>query len=304
MIRMNKRRRVPAFFYSLPFRARLSLVVIGVYLLAALWGEVVVAGYRMRDETPRYHAVNLSARYQPPLSRISGADGVPRLAWMGTDNLGRDVLSRLVQGARIAFHVGIVTSLIAVPFGAVLGLLAGYFGGRIDAVCTWLAATVAAIPALLLILAVSLVVGKGLFGVYVGISVTTWVGVYRTIRAETVKHRRLGYVQAAQVLGYSPARILFIHVFPNVAHVVIVAFSLRFPAAVGTEVFMSFLGIGAQNEPSWGVMINNARVRLWQGVWWEGFFVTLALFALVLSFNQLGDALRDRLDPTRTRPRG
>lgn len=291
--------RTLKFFSTLPLQARLSLLVIGVYLIAAAWGEISAGRYRMRDETPNYNAVNLPERYRPPLSQIGMPDGTSRVALMGTDNLGRDVFSRLIQGARIAFHVGIVTSLIAVPFGALLGLLAGFYGGKTDAFCTWLAATVAAIPALLLILAVSLVVGKGLFGVYVGISVTTWVGVYRTIRAETVKHRGLGYVQSARVLGYSDARIMFRHILPNVAHIIIVAFSLRFPAAVGTEVFMGFLGIGAQNEPSWGVMINNARVRLWQGVWWEGVFVTLALFALVLSFNQLGDALRDRLDPMR-----
>ena len=287
------------FMKSLPLRAKLSLAVIVLYLIAAVWGEAVSAGYRLRDQTPAYNAVNLSQRYLPPLSCIHRPDGSSRTALMGTDNLGRDVFSRLIQGARIAFHVGIVTSLIAVPFGALLGLLAGYLGGRTDAICTWLAATVAAIPALLLILAVSLVVGKGLFGVYIGISVTTWVGVYRTVRGETVKHRGLGYVQAAKALGYSDARIMFRHILPNVAHIIIIAFSVRFPSAVGTEVFMGFLGIGAQNEPSWGVMINNARVRLWQGVWWEGAFVTLALFALVLSFNQLGDARRDKLDPMR-----
>ncbi len=291
--------RTLKFISTLPLRARLSLLVIGVYLIAAMWGEISVARYKIRDETPNYNAVNIGSRYRPPLSRIIMPDGGSRVALMGTDNLGRDVFTRLIQGARIAFHVGVVTSLIAVPFGALLGLLAGFYGGKVDAFCTWLAATIAAIPALLLILAVSLVVGKGLFGVYIGISVTTWVGVYRTIRAETVKHRDLGYVQSARVLGYGDARIMFRHILPNVAHIIIVAFSLRFPAAVGTEVFMGFLGIGAQNEPSWGVMISNARVRLWQGVWWEGVFVTLALFALVLSFNQLGDALRDRLDPMR-----
>lgn len=280
-------------------RARLSFAVIVLFAFTAAWGEFTAARHRLRDETPGYNAVNLAERYRPPLSRVADAEGRSRIAWMGTDNLGRDVLSRLVQGARIAFHVGIATSLVAVPFGALLGLLAGYFGGRVDALCTWLAATVAAIPALLLILAVSVVVGKGLTGVYAGICVTTWVGVYRTVRGETVKHRGLGYVQAARALGFGHGRVLFRHILPNVAHVIIVAFSLRFPAAVGTEVFMGFLGIGAQNEPSWGVMIANARVRLWQGVWWEGAFVTLALFALVLSFNQLGDALRDRLDPMR-----
>lgn len=277
---------------------RFAAITLAVYLLAALWGEAVYRTAQIRDTVPEYNAVRLELRYLPPLSRATAKDGTEHFFLLGSDNLGRDVFRRLLQGSRIAFHVGIVTSLLAVPFGTLLGLLAGYFGGKIDAVCTGLAATIAAIPSLLLILAVSLVVGKGLVGIYIGISITTWVGVFRTIRSETQKHRDRGYVLAARALGYSPARILFRHILPNVAHLVIIAFSLRFPAAVGTEVFMSFLGLGAQNEPSWGVMIANARVRLWQGVWWEGFFVTLAVFGIVLAANRLGDALRDKLDPT------
>ena len=105
-------------------------------------------------------------------------------------------------------------------------------------------------------------------------------------------------MQAARVLGYSNARILFRHILPNVMHIVLISFSIRFPAAVGTEVFVSFLGIGVQGEPSWGVMLNNARLRLWQGVWWEMTFVTLAIFGLVLAFNVLADELRDRFDPS------
>ena len=134
-------------------------------------------------------------------------------------------------------------------------------------------------------------------GLYLGIGFTTWVGVCRTIRAEVMKHRDRAYVQAAKVLGYSHMRIMFRHILPNVAHIVLIQFSIRFPSAVATEVFISFLGIGVQGEPSWGVMINNARARLWQGVWWEMTFTTLAIFLLVLVFNHLADVLRDRLDP-------
>ena len=292
-----------AFVRSLPQTAQRSLLVIAVFALAALWGEGTAARYRMLDKTPPYNRVDTANRFKPPLTRVvnMNAEGKivsSRVAILGTDNLGRDVFARLIQGARIAFHVGIITSLIAVPFGAILGLLAGYHGRWVDAFCTWLSATIAAIPSLLLILAIALVVGKGLLGVYIGISVTTWVGLYRTVRAEVIKHRELGYAQSAKALGYSDARVIFRHILPNVSHIIIIAFSLRFPSAVGTEVFLSFLGLGAQTEPSWGIMISNARLRLWQGVWWEFTAVTLALFALVLAFNRLGDALRDRLDPT------
>lgn len=266
---------------------KLCLAALALYFAAAVYGEVQYRIAVARDVTPAYNAVNLEARYQPPSA----------VYWLGTDNLGRSVGLRLVQGARIAFHVGIMTSLIAIPLGVVLGLLGGYFGGKVDAAVVWLCATVASMPGLLFILAISLVVGQGLLGIYLGIGLTTWVGVCRTIRAETMKHRQRAYVQAAKVLGYSDLRIMFRHILPNVAHIILIQFSIRFPSAVSTEVFISFLGIGVQGEPSWGVMINNARLRLWQGIWWEMTFTTLAIFVLVLVFNHLADYLRDRLDP-------
>ena len=266
---------------------KLCLVALALYLGAAVYGEIQYRVARARDITPAYNVVNPDARYLPP--------GLGHL--LGTDNLGRSVGLRLVQGTRIAFHVGVMTSLIAIPLGVLLGLLGGYFGGKTDSVVVWLCATVASMPGLLFILAISLVVGQGLLGIYMGIGLTTWVGVCRTIRAEVMKHRDKAYVQAARVLGYSHARIMFRHILPNVAHVILIQFSIRFPSAVSTEVFISFLGIGVQGEPSWGVMINNARLRLWQGVWWEMTFTTLAIFVLVLVFNHLADWLRDKLDP-------
>lgn len=266
---------------------RICLAVLGVYFAAALFGEAQYRYAKWRDVTPSYNEVHVEERYKAPSAEH----------WLGTDNLGRSVALRLVQGTRIAFHVGIMTSLIAIPLGVALGLLGGYFGGKVDSAVIWLTATVASMPGLLFILAISLVVGQGLLGIYLGIGLTTWVGVCRTIRAEVMKHSSRAYVQAAKTLGYSHARIMLRHILPNVAHIVLIQFSLRFPAAVSTEVFISFLGIGVQGEPSWGVMINNARLRLWQGVWWELTFTTLAILVLVLAFNHLADYLRDRLDP-------
>ena len=266
---------------------KLCLAVIAIYFGAALFGEIQYRIAKCRDVTPVYNVVHEDARYQPPSLAHP----------MGTDNLGRDVALRLVQGARIAFHVGIMTSLIAIPLGVLLGLFGGYFGGKVDSFVVWLCATVASMPGLLFILAISMVVGQGLMGIYLGIGLTTWVGVCRTIRAEVMKHKAKAYVQAAKVLGYSHLRIMFRHILPNVAHIILIQFSIRFPGAVATEVFISFLGIGVQGEPSWGIMINNARLRLWQGMWWEMAFVTLAIFTLVLVFNHLADYMRDRLDP-------
>ena len=274
-------------WHRLGLGGKLCLAVIAAYFALAVFGEVQYRVAQAHDVTPAYNVVHEDERYLPP-------------SWthpMGTDNLGRDVALRLVQGSRIAFHVGIMTSLIAIPLGVLLGLFGGYFGGKADSFVVWLCATVASMPGLLFILAISMVVGQGLLGIYLGIGLTTWVGVCRTIRAEVMKHKDRAYVQAARVLGYSHARIMFRHLLPNVAHVILIQFSIRFPSAVATEVFISFLGIGVQGEPSWGVMINNARLRLWQGVWWEMTFVTLAIFVLVLVFNHLADELRDLLDP-------
>jgi len=268
--------------------SRVCLWIVLVYSLVALYGEAVYRFHRWQDTTPAYQSTHLERQYQPPgLSRHP----------LGTDGLGRDVLSRLIQGTRIAFQVGIVTSLIAIPLGVFLGCLAGYFGGKVDDVIVWIYSTFASIPGLLFILAVAMVAGKGMTGVYLGIGLTTWVGLCRLIRGEVIRHRDRAYVVAARSLGFSHARIIFRHILPNVFHLVIINFTYRFPAAINTEVILSFLGIGAQGEPSWGVMINSARLRLWHGVWWEMTSVTLAIFAIVLAFNLLGDALRDALDP-------
>ena len=273
---------------------KLSLLVLAAYLATAVFGEIQYRIARVRDVTPTYGVVRPDARFLPPLA-ASPADG--QMYLLGTDNLGRSVALRLAQGTRIAFYVGILTSLIAIPLGVLLGLAGGYFGGKTDSAVNWLCATVASMPGLLFILAIALVLGKGMAGLVVGIGLTTWVGTCRTIRAETLKHRDRAYVQAAKTLGYSPLRIMFRHILPNVAHVILIQFAIRFPSAVSTEVFISFLGIGVQGEPSWGIMINNARTRLWQGVWWEMTFTTLAIFLLVLVFNHLADTLRDHFDP-------
>lgn len=289
---MNKE---PSVFARLWKRwdTRLCLVVIVIYALAAAYGEGVYRYYHAIDQMPSYNQVHMAERYVPPMTRAESG----HLYLMGSDNLGRDVAERLVQGARIAFHVGIMTSLIAIPLGVILGCLGGYFGGKTDSVVVWLCATVASMPGLLFILSIAMIVGQGLMGIYLGIGLTTWVSVCRNIRAEVVRHRDRAYVQAAKILGYSHPRIMFLHILPNIMHIVLISFSIRFPSSVATEVFISFLGIGAQGEPSWGIMINNARVRLWQGIWWEITFVTLAIFILVLTFNHLADALRDIYDP-------
>lgn len=271
-------------------RNKLAMACLGIimfYSLVAAYAEGVYRFYKARETTPPYKVVNFDNRFAKPSVQHP----------LGTDSLGRDVLWQVVQGTRIAFTVGILTSAIAIPIAVVLGALAGYFGKRVDAFIVWLYTVFDSIPGLLFILAIAIVAGKGLVGVCLGIGLTTWVGLCRLIRGEYIKHRDRQYVLAAKSLGVGNFSIIFRHILPNVLHLVIISFSLRFPGAILTEVVLSYLGVGVQGEPSWGIMISDAKLRLWQGHWWELIGATVAMFFIVLAFNLFGDALRDALDP-------
>jgi ABC-type dipeptide/oligopeptide/nickel transport system permease subunit len=218
--------------------------------------------------------------------------------WFGTDILGRDVFSRTIHGARIAVSIGLITSFIAIPIGVILGALGGYFGGLIDELIVWFYTTVDSIPDLLKIMAMSFVLGRGMTSVYLSIGTTTWVNLCRLIRGEFLKHKERDYVQAANALGASHLRRMFIHILPNVFHIILINFSLRFVMAVKYEVILSYLGLGVEpGQPSWGIMIDDARVELPRGVWWQLAAATGAMFFLVLAFNIFSDALREALDP-------
>ncbi len=269
---------------------RLCLLLALAFTLLALWGEVAWLRHRHEHANAPFNQVRENARNQPP--------AFERGRFFGTDNLGRDVAARLAQGTRIAFQIGVSTSLLSIALGTLLGLISGYFGRAVDAFIQSLCTLFSAIPSILLIIALTLLLGKGLIALFLSLSLTTWVSTCRQVRAETLRQRHLPYVLAAQTLGYSPLRVLMRHIFPNTLHLLLIAFSTRFPVAVSTEVLISFLGIGSQDQPSWGIMLNNARISLWQGCWWELTFVSLALFLLLLAFNHLADTLRDLLDPT------
>jgi ABC-type dipeptide/oligopeptide/nickel transport system permease subunit len=216
----------------------------------------------------------------------------------GTDVLGRSVLERVAHGTRIALIVGFVSTGIAIPIGILFGLLAGYYRKTVDEFVVWLYTTVDSIPYILLILALALVLGKGLISVCIAIGITSWVSTCRVVRGEVIKQKELEYVQAARSLGAGNARILFRHLLPNVMHLVLIQASLIFVEAVKSEVILSYLGVGVQNAPSWGVMIDDARVELiGRGAWWQFAAATGAMFALLLAFNIFNDALRDALDP-------
>jgi ABC-type dipeptide/oligopeptide/nickel transport system permease subunit len=266
-------------------RDRIALAasaVIGLYLLAGLLSllGVFASGY----------AEQVGEAYAPP-------------SWahpFGLDVLGRSVWDRLVQGSRVALIVGFFSTAIAIPVGAVLGLVAGYFRGWVDAFVVWLYSTLDAIPTILLLLAMALVLptGKGLATVCIALGVTSWVSTCRVVRGEAIRQKELDYIRAARSLGAGNLRILFVHLLPNVVHLVLVQASLVFVYSIKSEVILSYLGVGVQNFPSWGVMIDDARLELvGRGVWWQFAAATAALFVLVLAFNLFNDALKDALDP-------
>ncbi len=217
---------------------------------------------------------------------------------LGLDVLGRSVLARVVQGARVALIVGFTSTFIAIPLGTGLGLVSGYFRGAVDAFVVWLYSTLDSIPTILLLLALALVLptGKGLTTVCIALGVTSWVSSCRVVRGEVIRQKEFDYVRAARSLGASDIRILFLHVLPNTLHLILVQASLVFVYSIKSEIILSYLGVGVQNFPSWGVMIDDARLELvGRGVWWQFAAATGALFILVLAFNLFNDALQDAL---------
>lgn len=260
--------------------AMACLMIIAAYCLAALLAQLglLAKGY----------GEVAGAAYHPPC----------RDHLLGTDFLGRDVLKRVLVGTRIAMSVGLITSLIAIPIGVFFGSLAGYYRGKADDFIIWLYSTLDSIPYLILLLALTLVLGKGLTSVYIAIGLTSWVGVCRIVRGEFIRQGDMDYVQAARALGMGNLRIICLHILPNVLHLIIINFSLMFVSAVKAEVILSYLGVGAQGEPSWGIMISDARMELiGRGVYWQLLGATAAMFFIILAFNLFADALRDALDP-------
>ncbi len=215
----------------------------------------------------------------------------------GTDIFGRSVFLKMIKGAETAVAIGLVTSAISLVIGTTLGALAGYFGGLIDELVVWFYTTFSSIPFIMLLVAIAFIMGKGTSTVFISLGVTSWVGLCRIVRGEVMKHKDREYSQAASALGAGHLRKIFKHILPNISHVLIINFSLTFESAIKAEVILSYLGLGVQGRPSWGTMIDDSKLELARGVWWQLGAATLAMFIIVLAFNILGDALRDALDP-------
>lgn len=256
-----------------------SCAVLIVFCLAALFAPWL--------STFPYDAVGVGPNLSPPIPGFL----------MGTDVLGRDLYSRVLYGARLSLAVGFCTALFALVLGTFTGAIAGYFGGRIDRVLMSIVDLFYIFPMLLLAILLTLLLGRGFFGIFLAIGLTTWVTQARLVRALVLQARELPYVEAGRALGLGHFTVLFKHIIPNLMGPMIVSLTFQVPNNILTESFLSFVGLGLQPPySSWGTLANEG-FRGIQGYPYLMVFPGTALFITMLAFNFLGDSLRDILDP-------
>ncbi len=259
--------------------AMVGVVIVGLFLVIAVIGPRV-APYDPLRQTIR-------ERFAPP----------SRAHWLGQDEFGRDILSRLLNGAWISFEVGVISVLLAGLFGVVLGLVAGYWGGWLDTTLTLMMDVLNVFPSLLLAIALVAVLGNSLRNVFIAIAVTSIPAFMRIVRGSVLSVRQTPYIEAATSVGVPTGRILARHVFPNVTPPLIVHSSLTFAYAVLAEASLAYLGLGNRPPaPSWGSMLNSSYGFL-ETAPWVSIFPGVAIAITVLGFNLLGDGIRDALDP-------
>lgn len=259
--------------------AFISLVLISAFVLLAVFAPVV-------------------APYDPYVKNLKIRLASPDLAHiLGTDELGRDVFSRIIYGTRISLTVGVLPTFISMLIGTVLGLCAGYYGGKVDFTIMRIADIMLAFPSLLLAMVVMYTMGEGLINIFIALSLINWASTARVVRAETLSIKEKDYVLAAKTMGIKNFMIMFRHILPNCLPSLIVLFTLNIPSAILAEASLSFLGVGADPAGiSWGLMVVKAKKYLFTQPWLV-LAPSGAIMIIVLLFNFLGDGLRDILDP-------
>lgn len=259
--------------------AAASAIVILLFILAAILAPVL---------TPyTFDGMDLHNRLAPP----------SRAHLLGTDEAGRDVLTRMLYGSRVSLLVGIVPTVISMLAGAILGIIAGYNGGRTDAVIMRIADVMLAFPSMFLAMVIMYTLGDGMINIFLALALVNWASVARIVRAETLKLKETEFVEAARSIGVGKLMIMLRHIFPNCVPSLIVLFTLNIPSAILSESSLSFLSIGIKPpQASWGLMVNAGRQFLYSQPWLS-LSPSVAIMVVVLAFNFLGDGLRDVLDP-------
>lgn len=218
-------------------------------------------------------------------------------AWLGTDQLGRDYLSRILRGGQVSLLVGFSVAILCMTLGLVIGGLAGFYGGFADTALVKLAEFFQVLPGIVLALVAAALFGANVWIIVIILSVTMWPAVARIVRAEAMRISQLGYVESARAAGFHSLRILWSDVLPNAMPPVLVATTMTVGRAILVESALAFLGVGDANNPSWGALLNSAQSYMSTG-WWLALFPGLCIFLVVLAVNMLGDSLNDTLNPS------
>ena len=263
------------------------------FIMLALVVAAALAAPLLAPFSPMH--VDPGARLLPPLSTAAGATSTYIL---GTDSVGRDILSRLLYGARLSLTVGMLAVLLSTAFGTMVGALSGFFGGWIDDFSAWLIDVQLSFPFLLLAIFLLGALGGGTAAVVLILALGTWVNYARIVRAQVLSIKNQGYVEAARVTGAGAARVLIVHVLPNTLSPLIVLATAQLGSAILVEATLSFLGLGVpEPHPSWGRMLSESAAEYVRTAPWLVVFPGLAISFVVFGTNLLGDALRDLLDP-------
>ena len=264
-------------FMPISFKTSAGFLII-IFLLAILAPWVAPYSYKTQD------ALNI----------LSFPDSEH---WLGTDRLGRDLLSRMIYGSRVSLFVGVCSTMLALVIGTIYGTISAYVGGRTDSLMMRIVDVVFALPDLLMIILITVLMGHGITGVFIALTIVSWVTIARLVRGEVLRIKEYPFIQAAKALGASHFRIMLREIFPNILGVLVVTLSFRIPVAILAESTLSFIGLGiAPPASSWGTLASDG----WTAIKFYPhliLFPSLAIFFTILSFNFLGEGLREYLDP-------